>query len=82
MSESKEPTLKQREYIAILASGGSTHDVADTCFVSPHTVRNTIVAAKERTGASSTTNLVAMAISKGWIKINHKEVPYTYGPVN
>lgn len=82
MNELKDPTLKQREYIAILASGGSTHDVAEACVVSPHTVRNTIVSAKERTGASSTTNLIAMAITRGWIKENNEGTPITYGPTD
>jgi DNA-binding CsgD family transcriptional regulator len=76
--EKDEPTLKQREYLAIIASGGSTYDVAEICYVSQHTVRNTIVAAKERVGASSTSNLVAMAVDKGWIKRDNLDTPFTY----
>lgn len=72
-------TNKQREYVADTASGKSTFDIADEKYVSQNTVRNTITSAKERVGASSTTNLIAMAITKGWIEVvDEDEVPLEY----
>lgn len=71
-------TPKQAEYIADTASGKSTFVIANEKYVSQNTVRNTITAAKERVGASSTANLIAMAVSKGWIKPVSDEVPLVY----
>lgn len=72
-------TPKQTEYVADTASGKSTFDIADARYVSQNTVRNTLTSAKERVGASSTTNLVAMAITKGWIEvIKEDEIPLEY----
>ena len=74
-------TGKQAEYVAMLASGESTITIADKNFVSHHTVRNTITKAKERVGANSTYNLLAMAITKKWIvPFNSGEVPIKYLP--
>jgi DNA-binding CsgD family transcriptional regulator len=73
-------TNKQKEYLALIASGASTLQAAESCYVSEHTVRNTIVKAKERVGAKSTVNLVAMAIDNGWIKRNNKDIPHTFSP--
>lgn len=75
-------TPKQAEYIADTATGKSTFDIAKEKYVSQNTVRNTIVAAKERVGASSTNNLIAMAVSRGWIKPVDEEVPLSYEPAN
>lgn len=72
-------TPKQAEYVADTASGKSTFEIAEEKYVSQNTVRNTLVGAKERVGASSTTNLVAMAITKGWIKVVDPEnIPLVY----
>lgn len=73
-------TPKQAEYIADTASGKSTFDIAKDKYVSQNTVRNTITAAKDRVGASSTANLIAMAVDKGWIQASNNEVPITYEP--
>jgi DNA-binding CsgD family transcriptional regulator len=73
-------TLKQREYIALLASGLSTLEIAAACFVSHHTVRNTIAKAKERIGAKSTANLVAVAVQKGWVLDVGDGPPYGFRP--
>jgi DNA-binding CsgD family transcriptional regulator len=60
-------TPKQLEYVAALASGRNTFEIAAEKYVSHHTVRNTINKAKERVGATSTYNLVAIAVEKDWI---------------
>lgn len=73
-------TLKQKEYLALLASGLNTLEIADVCVVSHNTVRNTLVKAKERIGAESTGNLIAIAVDKGWIKKDTNEPPYRYNP--
>lgn len=74
-------TNKQREYLAALASGHSTLEIAEQFVVSHHTVRNTITKAKERVGASSTANLIAVAVERGWISINGaKDAPYDFVP--
>lgn len=75
-------TDKQKEYVALTASGRSTLDIAEESIVSQHTVRNTLTAAKERVGASSTTNLIAMAVEKGWIIRSNEEIPHEYAPDN
>lgn len=74
-------TQKQALYVAELASGSSNPEIAEKIHVSEHTIRNTLVSAKERVGASSTANLIAMAISKGWIELTSNKIPYTYEPV-
>lgn len=71
-------TPKQLQYISEMASGLSTLDIANRNFVSKHTVRNTIRTAKDRIGAVSTVNLIATAISKGWIVPEDNEKPYAY----
>lgn len=68
-------TPKQQEYVAALASGLSTVDISRFYHVSHHTVRNTIAKAKERVGAISTNNLIAVAVDKGWVKKNGQDVP-------
>lgn len=73
-------TPKQAEYLADTASGKSTFEIAKEKYVSQNTVRNTIVAAKERVGASSTSNLIAMAVLRGWIKPIDEDVPLSYEP--
>jgi DNA-binding CsgD family transcriptional regulator len=71
-------TPKQTHYLALLASGLTTLQISQREHKSHHTVRNTIAKAKERVGASSTSNLVATAVSKGWIKAKDDEIPYEF----
>lgn len=74
-------TSKQELYIGMLASGESTISIAEKNFVSHHTVRNTVTKAKERVGANSTYNLIAMAITRKWIKPkDSSEIPIQYVP--
>jgi DNA-binding CsgD family transcriptional regulator len=71
-------TKKQKEYLAYLASGLSVKETAAFCNVSKHTVRNTITKAKERIGATSTSNLVATAVVKGWIELDDEARPFMF----
>jgi DNA-binding CsgD family transcriptional regulator len=74
-------TPKQRQYLAALACGKSTLEVAQDFVVSHHTVRNTITKAKERVGATSTANLIALSVDKGWIHRNGSEsAPFYFVP--
>lgn len=61
-------TNRQAFYVAELASGKNTLQIANDNYVSHHTVRNTLSKARERVGAYSSFHLVAMAIANGWIK--------------
>ena len=63
----QKPTHRQLEFIAMLASGLDTYQAAEKAGVSQNTVRNTIVAAKNKSEAPSTANLIAYAVYKGWI---------------
>jgi DNA-binding NarL/FixJ family response regulator len=63
----QKPTNRQLEFLSLIASGRSTYQIADEIGVSQNTVRNTIVAAKEKSEASSTANLIAYSVYKGWI---------------
>lgn len=73
-----KPTYKQLEYIAFLASGYSTKQAAQTLVVSHHTIRNTIVKAKERTNAVTTNNLIAMCVENGWLEKREDGPPMTF----
>ena len=71
-------TPAQKKYVSDLASGLSVKESAAIRFISPFTIRNTIASAKERVGARTTNNLIAMAISENWIVPNGE--PYQWKP--
>lgn len=71
-------TKKQKEYLALLASGLTTLEVSVREHKSHHTIRNTIAKAKERIGATSTQNLIATCVAKGWIVAEDSEIPYVF----
>jgi DNA-binding CsgD family transcriptional regulator len=71
-------TRKQREYVSLIASGLTTIQISKREHKSHHTIRNTISKAKERIGATSTANLIATAVHRGWIKLADDEKPYTF----
>lgn len=74
-------TRRQREFVASLASGRNTDEIAEEFDVSQFTVRNTITNAKERVGATSTNNLIALAVSNGWVyQRNTSKPPYFFAP--
>jgi DNA-binding NarL/FixJ family response regulator len=63
------------EFLSLVASGLDTHEVADKVGVSQNTVRNTIVAAKDKASASSTANLIAYCVYQGWIWPRDEGIP-------
>lgn len=63
-------TPRQLEVLALVASGYSYADIARMKFYSMHTVQKQIGAALKRTGARSTTNLVAMMVDVKLIRRN------------
>lgn len=71
-------TEKQKHYVSLLASGLSTLQISQREKRSHHTIRNTIAKAKERVGAISTGNLIAIAVSQGWIEGQDSSAPYTF----
>jgi len=79
-TEGKSLTKKQAQYVSLVASGLTTEEIADDCLVSTHTVRNTIVKAKERVDASSTANLVATSVQEKWIIPLNETIPYEFIP--
>lgn len=71
-------TPKQKQYVSGLASGLTTLQIAKKYVVSHHTVRNTIAKAKDRVGALSTSNLIAIAVKKEWIIQEENDFPITF----
>jgi predicted transcriptional regulator len=51
------------QFLSLQAAGKTQNEIAAECFVSPNTVRNTIVTAQERLGAKSTLQAVVFAIA-------------------
>lgn len=60
-------TPRQIELIALYASGSQIAEIAETKFLSPHTVRNNFALARERTGAKSLTHLCVICLEHGII---------------
>jgi DNA-binding CsgD family transcriptional regulator len=60
-------TEKQCEYVAQLAEGKSTKEIALQNSVSHHTIRNTLRNARLRIGCPNSISLVATAISEKMI---------------
>lgn len=77
----EKPTKRQLEFIAMLASGLSTYEAAERAEVSQNTVRNTIVAAKNKSEAPSTANLIAYSVYKGWIWPTDEGVPAEFAVI-
>lgn len=77
-----KPTKRQLEFLSLIASGMNTYQVAEAAGVSQNTVRNTIVAAKEKTDTPSTTNLIAYAVYKGWIWPADDGVPAEFAVIS
>ncbi len=76
----KKLTPKQSLYIAEMASGKNTYQIAFDNNVSEHTVRNTLAKARDRVNSPSTTHVVAIAIVNGWVKPDLKSDPLEFVP--
>jgi DNA-binding CsgD family transcriptional regulator len=50
-----------------VANGLTAEEIAQVEMISPHTVRNTLAAAKERAGARNLPHLIAIVVSSGLI---------------
>lgn len=60
---------RERLVLAELARGGSTEEIAETLFVSPHTVRTHIKNAMRKLGARTRAHAVAIGMSDGLIEL-------------
>lgn len=73
-------TPRQLEIIALSASGYTGADISQEIYLSLHTVRNYIKAAKKRTGAKNLSQMVALCIrdellvvdDDGTVKVNEQ----------
>lgn len=61
-------TPRQLELLALYASGLDYAEIGSVKFVSPYTVRNTLLLALERSGARSLTHLCAILLDRGAIE--------------
>jgi DNA-binding CsgD family transcriptional regulator len=58
-------TPRQLEFLALYASGNSYAEISGIKFLSPYTVRNTLLFAVQRSGARNLTHLCAVLIMRG-----------------
>lgn len=61
-------TKRQTQIVELLARGNTAQEVADTLCCALATVRRHLQIACEREGARNTAHLVALSISRGFIK--------------
>ena len=62
----KEPlTVRQLQLVAHAANGLTFEEIAEEEYLSPDTVRNTLVNARERTNARNTAHLTALVVGAG-----------------
>lgn len=77
----KELTKRQKECLAAVAQGKQYEQIAQDKKISPHTVRNNIIAARKKLGATTTAQAVILAISREELGLSHDGicfVPYNY----
>ena len=65
LKDKQDLSPRERETIAVLASGGNRAEVGKKLGISEHTVRDHIVSARNKLGARSTMHAVALAVSQG-----------------
>lgn len=61
-------TPRQAEVLALIAAGKTPKEIAKQLFVSPHTVKSTMDAVRQRLKAKSTAHAVALALRAGEIR--------------
>lgn len=66
----KVMTPRQLELAAFYASGHSLAEIGEMKFLSPYTVRNTLLLAQQRVGAKNLTQLCVLLIERGMIQKN------------
>ena len=64
---SRRPTTREREVLALLATGATDVEIADILQLSPATVQTHVRNAKTRLGARTRAQAVALAIAQGII---------------
>lgn len=64
------PTQRQLEILALHAEGLTRQEIGARLFLSPWTVRNQIVAVRERLGAENTLQALAICIARGYLCVD------------
>jgi DNA-binding CsgD family transcriptional regulator len=64
----KEPTPREREYVAALSNGLFVPEAAEKLGISRHTIYYATKEMGERYGTGTLSGLVAFFIRKGWIE--------------
>jgi DNA-binding NarL/FixJ family response regulator len=63
----RQPTSREREILALLATGATDNEIADVLALSPATVQTHVRNAKTKLGARTRAQAVALAITQGMI---------------
>jgi len=63
----RRPTSREREILALLATGATDNEIADILALSPATVQTHVRNAKTKLGARTRAQAVALAIAHGMI---------------
>jgi DNA-binding CsgD family transcriptional regulator len=63
----RRPTSREREILALLATGATDNEIADILALSPATVQTHVRNAKTKLGARTRAQAVALAIANGMI---------------
>lgn len=74
MIDIEELTDRQVEMICFAANGYTAKEISGIAYLSHHTVRNYIKAAKKKTGAKSLTQLVAWCVAFEFLKLGYDGV--------
>ena len=79
MNKVKDLSKRQKEILALYAFGLTGPQIAEKLFISIETVRNYLKAAKKKTGAKTTVQLVAWCVREEVILLDGKNVAYKTG---
>ena len=63
----RQPTSREREILALVATGATDNEIADVLALSPATVQTHVRNAKTKLGARTRAQAVALAITHGMI---------------
>lgn len=63
-------TPRQVEFLALSARGMQRSEIAETCYVAPMTVRDTLEEARSRLGARTLPHAVAIAVALGVLTLD------------
>jgi DNA-binding CsgD family transcriptional regulator len=65
----RRPTVREREVLAMLATGATDGEIADLLGLSPATVQTHVRNAKTKLGARTRAQAVALAVAQGLIAL-------------